>query len=81
LENFIKLSKPQLFGIELSFNYKFGGNNSKLERKFQTLKTTNFERIGKFCLVTAKNLEKFDKRLEKFTKLLKTQISAFLCLY
>jgi hypothetical protein len=70
-----------LFRIELSFNYKFGGNNSKLEKKFQTLKTTNFERIGKFSLVTAKNLEKFDKRLEKFTKLLKTQISAFLCLY
>jgi len=48
LENFIKtLETTKLFRIELSFNYKFGGNNSKLEKKFQTLKTTNFERIGK----------------------------------
>jgi hypothetical protein len=35
------------------------------------------ERIGKLCFVTA-NLENFDKRLEKFSKLLKTRISAFL---
>jgi hypothetical protein len=49
----------------------------KLEKFSKLSKTTNFERIGKFCFVTA-NLEKFDKRLKNFSKLLKAQISAFL---
>jgi hypothetical protein len=48
----------------------------KLEKFSKLSKTTNFERIGKLCFVTA-NLENFDKRLEKILQTLENTNFSF----